>query len=347
MGEYHNIKNSSRAIMASSAIFGIGGLLMPGLSWLIINQTFSFYIPIIGTLFKPWRLFIFVCGLPSLICSIALLKIPESPKFVLEQGNQSETIEILKKVYSWNTGKNKDSLKISSIIVEPTVITKDKTNLMKSIWKQTIAIFKQPHLKGTILISTLQFWIYAVSYGLFMYFPDLINQVSEFRKIHPDETITICEILDSKKLNSTDLPECSETLAISSFSNALILEIFYSVGYAVSGVLINKVGKLSIIVGILLFCGIFGIGAAYISNPAIGIYFYLILLLCALTCPVINAVTIDLYPTKILAMAVCIFLMVGRLGSVVGAYVFGLLIEFYCPSSFIISGVSLIGGDLY
>lgn len=329
--------------MASSAIFGIGGLLMPGLSWLIINQTFSFYIPIIGTTFKPWRLFIFVCGLPSLICSLALLKIPESPKFVLEQGKQSDTIDIVKKVYSWNTGKNRDSLKISSIAVEATITTNNQSNLMKSVWKQTTAIFKQPHLKGTILISTLQFWIYAVSYGLFMYFPDLINQVSEFTKIYPNERLTVCGVLDAKRLNSTDLPECSETLAVSSFSNSFILEIFYSVGYAVSGILINKVGKLSLIVVVLFFCGVFGIAAAFIDNPSIGIYFYLILLLCALTCPVINAVTIDLYPTKILAMAVCIFLMVGRLGSVLGAYVFGLLIEFYCPSSFVVSGVSLIG----
>lgn len=329
--------------MASSAIFGLGGLLMPGLSWLIINQTFSFYIPIIGTLYKPWRLFIFVCGLPSLFCSLALLKIPESPKFILGKGKQAETIEILKTIYSWNTGKERDLLKISSIIVEGTSVKKDKTSLFNSIWKQTIPIFKQPHLKTTILISILTFWIYAVSYGLFMYFPDIINQVSEYTKIHPDKKLTVCEILNSKKLNSTELTECSETLAISSFSNALILEVFYSVGYAVSGILINKVGKLSIIVVVLFFCGIFGIAAAFMNDPTIGIYFYLILLLCALTCPVINAATIDLYPTKILAMAGCIFLMIGRLGSVIGAYVFGLMIEFYCPSSFIVPGVSLIG----
>lgn len=96
---------------------GTGAILLPGLAWIIINQEWSFYIPVIGTLYKPWRLFVVACGIPSLICSLALIKLPETPKFMFGQGNEEETIEILKTVYSWNTGKKRDTLivKTSSI----------------------------------------------------------------------------------------------------------------------------------------------------------------------------------------------------------------------------------------
>lgn len=42
-------------------------------------------------------------------------------------------------------------------------------------------------------------------------------------------------------------------------------------------------------------------------------------------------------------MAVCISLMFGRLGSVVGANIVGVLLDSQCELTFWISGVSLIG----
>lgn len=89
---------------------GIGAILLPVLAWMILNQEWSFYIPVIGTLYKPWRLFVLTCGIPSLLCSLALIYLPETPKFVFGQGKEKETIEILQQIYSWNTGKKRDTL---------------------------------------------------------------------------------------------------------------------------------------------------------------------------------------------------------------------------------------------
>lgn len=96
--------------MGAAVIFGVGCMVPPALAWLIINKEWEFYIPILDTLYKPWRLYLIACGLPSLFASLSLLAIPESPKYVLRQGNQKEAIAILQKVYSWNTGKKRDTL---------------------------------------------------------------------------------------------------------------------------------------------------------------------------------------------------------------------------------------------
>jgi hypothetical protein len=68
--------------MMGSTIFGAIGLMLPASAWLIINQDWSFDIPLIGIVFKPWRLFVLYLGLPSLIGAIALMFCPETPKFV-------------------------------------------------------------------------------------------------------------------------------------------------------------------------------------------------------------------------------------------------------------------------
>lgn len=96
-------------------------------------------------------------------------------------------------------------------------------------------------------------------------------------------------------------------------------------------------------VGVLFICGISGIAAVTVQIPMLAIYFYVVLLLCGLSVPVVNAATVEQYPTRSRAMAICITLMMGRLGSVVGANIVGLLLDNYCQLAFSLSGACLIG----
>lgn len=336
--------------MGASVIFGVGCMLLPALAWLVINQDWFFYIPIIGTLYKPWRLFLLVCGLPSLICSLALMKLPESPKFTLGQGLQEQTIEILRTVYTLNTGKDKDTLVITSIAEETTTSIRKKTvensksafDIFKSMWAQTAPIFMPPHLRNTVIACALQFGIFATSNGMYMWFPDILNRVAEFTAENPDKRTTICEVIMSKRNSLNSTMECNENLDISTYEKTFILELLYAIGFAVIGLVINAVGKLPILIVILVGCGSFGIITVFTDFPMLSMYFYLILLLCGLAVTIVNAATVDLYPTNLRAMAVCISLMCGRLGSVVGANIVGILLDNYCSATFLMSGISLI-----
>lgn len=92
---------------------------------------------------------------------------------------------------------------------------------------------------------------------------------------------------------------------------------------------------------IFVGCGVAGIASVF-STVQLAIIFYVILLCCGLTIAVVNAATVDLYPTNLRAMAICLTLMSGRAGSVVGSYVVGIFIETSCSATFIGSGTSLI-----
>lgn len=331
--------------------YGIGCMSPTALAWLIINGDWSFYIPVIGTLYKPWRLYMLTCGVPSLICSLALLKFPESPKFLLAHGRQDEAIEVIKTIYSWNTGKDKNTLQISSIIAETTTFkntnlgnSKNILNIAKSIWTQTVPIFKTPHLQSTIIACTLQFVFYATATGMLLWFPGIVNSVSEYTDLNPNERIKICEIIKLKNpTNSTETIECSEKLDVSSFQMTLMLQGCYSVGFPIIAGSMKYVGKGTVLLIISLVCGFSGFVPIFNDIPKLSIYFYLILILCGFGVNVTNTATVDLYPTHFRAMAMCIFLMMGRLGSIVGTNLFGVLLDFYCPAAFMVSGISVLG----
>lgn len=85
LGEFLGSKNRSRSMMMASVIFGVACLILPLMAWLIINQKWNFIVPLIDVNYRPWRLFLLCCGLPSLICGISMIFYPESPKFTFSQ----------------------------------------------------------------------------------------------------------------------------------------------------------------------------------------------------------------------------------------------------------------------
>lgn len=337
LGEFHNNKYRARSILGGVFIFCVFVILLPVLAWIIINQNWNFHIPIIDIQYKPWRLFILLCGLPSFFCGFALIKVPESPKFMLSQGNSEEVIQILKQMYSLNTRKNREELKLTLIPDETIEVPKGKISL---IWSQTAPLFKAPHLKTTIIACILQFWIFFTAEGLFLWFPDIVNRVSSYTS---DDTITICEIIQIKEaVNSTEIVECIEILDTLSYEVTIYMQILYCVGSIFLCWIVNF-SKCRVICSNLLISGVFAILVVYVNMPHYAIYFLVIAILCGLAPPVINAATIDLYPTKLRAMGLCITSSTGRVGSVIGANFVATFLDRNCSSTFWISGMSLIG----
>lgn len=203
--------------MCASVIFGLFCILLPGIAWLVINQDWHFYIPIIDIVFKPWRLFLVVCGLPGLVSSIAFFFLPESPKFVLGQGNQDKTISILQKVNRWNN-HDAQPIEITEIYEEWESIenrrkklenSKSSFSLLKSMWSQTAPLFMASHLKTTFLACFIQFNIFVTSNGMYMWFPDILNRIAANVNENPGEKISLCNILYMTRLNVSAIDNVS------------------------------------------------------------------------------------------------------------------------------------------
>ncbi|GAB0098019.1 hypothetical protein DMENIID0001_137090 [Sergentomyia squamirostris] len=357
LGEFHNTKNRTRAIMAASTIFGLFSLMLPVLAWAILSSTWTLDFSMIGITYKPWRLFLVVCGLPNLFCAISFFWLPESPKFILAQGHQTDTINILQRIYSINTKKSRETLKICAIIHEEESLssqkdseqnTKSVLRVLRSIYNQTAPIFMGDHLRKTLIACTLQFWMFFTGHGLYLFFPDILNRVAMYiDQAGENYSATICQAvvettMDIKHMVTADNTTCQQQLDTSAFEHSIVLEVLYTVGFVLIWVTINKVGKLPILMFSLMGSGICGIAIVFTTIPTLSTYLYVILLLCVLPLNVVNAVTIDLFPTHLRAMSVCIAVMMSRLGSVFGTNLVAIILEYNCEATFLMSGISLI-----
>lgn len=354
LGEFHNDRSRARAMMGSSFIFALGAMILPLIAWLIINQSWTLPLPLLGITFKPWRLFMIVCGIPGFLCGLMLLFLPESPKFLLSIGKDKEAIEVFKTMYRWNVGDDKE-FELNGIIPETdTTIRKEEvadknsnifSTFLSTMWAQTVPLFEPKYRRITVIICTIQFWLYVVTNGMYMWFPHIANSMVEFMKEYPGNKTLICDVVYAKHASTykeDGTMECQASLEDNTFMYSLVMEILYASGFAVIGVIINRVGKIPILFVVLLLFASCGIASINVDNPTISVYLYVLLFLCGVGINVLGAATVELYPTHLRGMAICISLMFGRLGSVVGANIVGLLIAEHCEATFYISTTALI-----
>lgn len=215
LGEFHDNRQRGRAIMGAALIFGIFCILLPVIAWLVINQEWQFYVPIFDINFKSWRFFLIVCGLPSLVSYIALIFLPESPKFTLGQGDQATTIQILEKINRWNNGgSSAKPLGIEELFEEMETV-ENRNNLLRSGGKQislyeslvaqTAPLFSSRYLRTTLLACTIQFGIFATSNGMYMWFPEILNRMANNLDSVTDDRIRMCDVITKSVRNTTEI----------------------------------------------------------------------------------------------------------------------------------------------
>lgn len=322
LGEFHCLKQRSKVMMLGKTIAWLNyrlysnGLLLVGsftfgffcfwnpfFAWVIINQEWTIYFEAFGLLFKPWRLFMIVCGIPSVLSGLIMIFMPESPKFTFSHGDEQKTIEILQKIYTMNTGNTGESYDVTTLTKDEEFEDKrtHKMNLFRFMWTQTVPLFKHPHLKNTLTVCFIQFCIFNSSNGFWTFFPEITNRIAVWESDVSHVSATVCQILDDTKIiiENENATMCVTKMDVSAFQNVFILNCIYCFGWLFLSLIINRVGKLIIITTLLFTCGICGFSLIFVDKPVVSNYLYIVLLAVGLALTVLNASTVELFPTKL------------------------------------------------
>lgn len=143
-----------------------------------------------------------------------LIFLPESPKYVLGQGDKYGAYEILQKIYQMNTFGKCNAItefEVFELIEEPESIENRKRQLecnensrfpfLASILTQTAPLFRPPYLLATIILCGTQFCLYAISSGFFMFFADILNRMAINLKDIPNPRMPMCEVINMKSMS--------------------------------------------------------------------------------------------------------------------------------------------------
>lgn len=280
-------------------------MLLPTIALLTVNQEWSYYIDFLGFDYKPWRLFLLICGLPSLACALVLIfLIPESPKYSFSQGDEDETLRILQRIYMMNTGKTIQNFEVKRLIKDGEFGESSRfksENLFKFMWSRSVPLFKRSHLRNILTACFMQFSVCLTSNGFWTFLTEILNKISLWIA-SSGSPATVCEIYYSEMgapRNATDSKSmCINKLEFGTFLHIYEFSLLYAASYAIMSLSINRTGKLVMILVSTITCGLSAFLLIFLKVPSILSNVYVIMLAAGIAISVVNSSTVELFPTN-------------------------------------------------
>ncbi|XP_055078234.1 synaptic vesicle glycoprotein 2B isoform X2 [Periophthalmus magnuspinnatus] len=301
-------------ISALATFWMAGNILAAGLAWWVIPQNWAH--------FESWRLFVVLCSVPSL-SSALLFKImmPESPKFLMEAGEEKEAacvFQLMFKLNTWGKGKKKQFALCVTTINDNSSTPLQKEQLI-DIYKKALSPIREM-FKGVLRTRSTALLIvfYCISfgfYGLWMWFPELFKRVE-------DGGSPCANVSRSYSLqNESCYP----------VKTAIYMEGFFIAASNLPGniftiLMMDSIGGKALLSHSLLLSCVFS-GVSVISWNAL------------------DVMGTELYPTHLRSSALGFFTGVGRVAAIMGNVVFGRLLDSHCAVPvLLVSGLLLTGG---
>lgn len=265
-----------------------------------------------------------ICALPSLIIAIMLFFFPESPKYLIEVGENEWALDVLESIFQMNTGKPKHEYPIKSLkrkTIEGNMVSLRGLSfktfshlrlLINEVLLQTQQLFQPPHRKNTILTCAIQFGLTASYYTLMNWFPEIFYRFEEYRKHFPDRETSLCVVSSVNIANGTDI-FCGDAIDENVYWHTLIIGIACIPTSLILPACIHQLGAKFFIIFSMFIAGGVTVGLEFVVNPEQNLILSCVFeALTSLGISTIYCVMVDLFPTNLRVMAAALSLTFGR-----------------------------------
>ncbi|KAK5927619.1 hypothetical protein CgunFtcFv8_012756 [Champsocephalus gunnari] len=335
-------------ISALATFWMAGNILAAGLAWLVIPRTWAHFS--LGFLdFQSWRLFVVLCSVPSLTSALVFrLFMPESPKFLLEAGQEKEALHVFKVMFKLNMwGKGKSLPEFGLCINSKKRSEQEETGPHGSQRERLCCIVKKAmmpikqmfngSLRSRSFILLIIFYCISFGYyGLWMWFPELFKRIEDGGS--PCANASLPSLLHNQSCYPVKTAVYMEGFIVAASNlpgNIFTILIMDTTGgkplLAVS-LMVSSVSVFFIYLvqtkaqSLLLSCIFSGVSViAWNSLDVLGT---------------------ELYPTQIRSSALGFFTGVGRVAAIMGNIGFGMLVDTNCAVPILLVSALLLTGGL-
>jgi MFS transporter, VNT family, synaptic vesicle glycoprotein 2 len=161
---------------------------------------------------------------------------------------------------------------------------------------------------------------------------------------------TVCAVIGDSMKNTTSSTDkqvnetlpCSDHVDVYIYQVTLAMGVIFSLTYASIGFSITKFGKRNLMVFWFVLCGTAAVALIWTTNFTLNIVLIVVFLIVGNCGSIMSAISVDIFPTSVRAMALCLVLMIGRLGAMSGSNLIGYLLITNCNLIFVAFGGVLL-----
>ncbi|XP_056596561.1 synaptic vesicle glycoprotein 2C [Triplophysa dalaica] len=330
-------------ISALATFWMAGNILVAGVAWLVIPRT-SLNVRLSWMDFQSWRLFVVLCSIPSLSSALIFrLFMPESPKFLMEAGRETEALSVFQTMFRLNNNFTIKTFPASGLVIRPKedgekerLGPRSFTGRLKQAFDPIKQLFVRPLASRSVALLIIFYCISFGYYGLWMWFPELFKrmedggsacantsriQSSANESCYPVKTAVYMEGFITAASN---LPGNILTILL---MDRLGGKILLSVSLMVSSVSVFVIYVVKTKSQSLIVSCVFS-GVSVISWNAL------------------DVLGTELYPTQLRSSALGFFTGVGRVAAIMGNVVFGQLVDSSCAVPLLMVSALLLAGGV-
>ncbi|KAF6206274.1 hypothetical protein GE061_017503 [Apolygus lucorum] len=315
-----NIRQSNRpvSILITGAIGNLCTAILPALAIFLIPLTFKWDVFGYFT-FSSWRVVILLASVPPSVGALSLSMVKESPKYLLSKGFKQEALDVIKHIYSVNTGRPTSEFPIQkSIRLDPGEIdaSEDENRSFKRVWTQTVLLFQKPLLKFTVNSCFIQAGLVGACNIIFLWLPQLVKQMMNYASDHPMYGVTLCEVAQLKiplevELNSTNFTEyhqydlidnttCVVDLPVDTYYVSLAMGVSQFIVFMIIGGLAQVVESKKLLTSLTFLCAVLCFGMTLATNMWITIVCMVgQAVVLAASLPLCIGILIEFFPTTV------------------------------------------------
>lgn len=327
IGEFNTKKNRDVILSWMTVSIGIANIFIPLCAMLVLSFEWNVYLYFLS--FRPWRLLMIVFTSPGIIAALWIIRLPESPRFLIAKGN----FQSAKKVLEWINDKNGGDASGELKRMESADNSENKkSSLLQSLANQTLPLFQMTNLRPLVLCSVLHFGTFAISNGVGVFVPEILKKLS---LVVEDQSIEFCQLVKLENNSNSSETLCNDSIEPSVFINTSYLGIFYTIAFILLAVILKFFDRRFVLSFNLITSAIGGFLMTNVTQK------WMIISSCfvfvaqsGINISLINSILCETIPAKYLTMAICLAMTFGRLGSVLTSNVYANFIETNCELIF-------------
>jgi len=199
---------------------------------------------VLGMRFSSWRVLLLANVSISLLALVGISTLPETPKYLLVQGHGDQSLEILRSIFAQNSGKDPAEYPVKEVALESGGASLSDVHgfldAVRLVWHQTVPLFHRQRLWHTLNICCIQFLIYFLAQGIFMWFPTILDELGTR---NGNDTL-LCDVLQDFKVDSGSVDAgCSVDVDTSTYQVMIIIGACFVMIYLLFAYIIDYIGK--------------------------------------------------------------------------------------------------------